>query len=97
VGKDLIYQETELAARLLVENMDVDVDKVMVTFNSLCDNAFPDGTASVTVVSIGDGSESEEGKDGLSGVAKSVSEGEMYFHLGKWWTVVEEDINSALM
>mmetsp|Transcript_10614 Transcript_10614/g.14871 ORF Transcript_10614/g.14871 Transcript_10614/m.14871 type:complete len:259 (-) Transcript_10614:269-1045(-) len=88
-GDELILNEVLDGATELLDGLDVG-SKAKVAFNSLCDSSFPATMASVTVVAAG-----SDGKESGEGVSGSIANGEMYFHQGKWWTVVKEDINPA--
>uniref|UniRef100_A0A7S4UZL3 Uncharacterized protein n=1 Tax=Ditylum brightwellii TaxID=49249 RepID=A0A7S4UZL3_9STRA len=91
-GDELILNEVLEGAVELIDGLDIG-DGCMVNFNSLCHSSFPVDMASVTVVATkGEAASGDEGE----GVAGSVGGGEMYFQQGKWWTVVKEDVNSAL-
>mmetsp|Transcript_37172 Transcript_37172/g.54372 ORF Transcript_37172/g.54372 Transcript_37172/m.54372 type:complete len:258 (-) Transcript_37172:41-814(-) len=91
-GDELILNEVLEGAVELIDGLDIG-DGLMVNLNSLCHSSFPVDMASVTVVATkGEAASGDEGE----GVAGSVGGGEMYFQQGKWWTVVKEDVNSAL-
>jgi len=93
-GDELILNEVLEGAVELIDGLDIGDDGCMVNFNSLCHSSFPVNMASVTVVATK--GEAASGGDEGEGVAGSVGGGEMYFQQGKWWTVVKEDVNSAL-
>jgi len=90
-GDDLNAGEALDAVKLILNGLDYDVKGCGVTFNSICFNTFSEETASITVVATTKG---EDG--GLSGVAKSVARGEIYWYDGKWYSVTEDDLNLAI-
>ena len=90
-GDDLQILEVTEAITMMVLDLDIKT-KCDIMFNSISDSSFPMGTASVTVVGLAE----ESVSGGLEGAAKSVANGEVYFYDGKYWTVSEGDINSAL-
>jgi hypothetical protein len=56
---------------------------------------FPLEQVTITVVGVPKKGENSEG-DKLRGADKSLSEGEVYFRDGKYYTLVEEDITNEL-
>lgn len=92
-GDDLKIMEVVNAVQLVVEGLELGDDS-KVTFNSLCHRSFPEEVCSVTVVSVADGVE-DQASSAAGGVEGSVAKGELYFHSGKWYTVLEENINTA--
>lgn len=88
-GDDLMMGEVLQATNELVVMLDINT-KAKISFNSLCIASVPEGTCAVTVVSVG-----EDGDD-FSGADKSIAAGEVYVQDGKWWTVDETDINTAI-
>jgi hypothetical protein len=101
-GDDLQVKEVIEALEELVLDLDVPT-KAKIHFNSLSHSSFPKLAATVTAVAValavalpeeGKGKE-EASSGGKKGAEKSVAEGEVYFSEGKWYTVVQEDINTA--
>ena len=80
------------AIEQMVLNLDVKTS-TKIFFNSICHMSFPLELAYVTVVALGKGQENDEA---LSGAAKALASGEVYFHEGKYFTLAEEDINVAV-
>ena len=90
-GDDLMIFEVMDAVKTMVDGLDTK-KQTEVTFNSLCDSQFPNEVASVTVVATAGNSDDKQ----LTGVDKCILEGEIYFHEGKYWTVSDDDINTAI-
>jgi hypothetical protein len=90
-GNDLIAGEVYDAAAELVLMLDV-ATKTKISFNSLCHSSIPEATCAVTVV----GFPSSGNVGSMTGVDKAVASGEVYCRDGVWYTVVEEDINTAI-
>uniref|UniRef100_A0A7S4INK5 Subtilisin n=1 Tax=Odontella aurita TaxID=265563 RepID=A0A7S4INK5_9STRA len=86
-GDDLMWAEVVDACTLMMEGLDLS-DNAQVTFNSACHKDFPEKYCSVTAIAV---EGADDAAEGLSGVEKSVANGEMYFYQGKWYTVTEED------
>jgi hypothetical protein len=76
----------------LVMNLDVP-SNANIIFNSLSHASFPMLAATVTAVAL---AAEKTTSDDKKGAEKSVAEGEVYFSEGKWYTVVQEDINTAV-
>lgn len=89
-GDDLQFLEVKDALEMLVPKLDC--GKANVRFNSLCHSSFPLGSVTITAVALPEDTSS----NGLSGAEKAVADGEVYFRDSKWWTVNEEDINTAV-
>jgi hypothetical protein len=93
-GDDLQVLEVLAAVQEMVLDLDI-ATKAKISFNSVSHKTFPVGTAAVTVVGLPErlaGNEQEVRQDA---VQKTVAGGEVYFRDGKYWTVLEQDINSA--
>ena len=90
-GDDLMIFEVMDAAKTMVDGLDTK-KQTQVTFNSLCHSQFPNEVASVTVVATSGNSDDKQ----LTGVDKCISEGEIYVHQEKYWTVSDDDINTAI-
>jgi len=87
-GDGLIMDEVLESIELLGKGLEISRKS---GFNSLCDASFPKELASVTVVATkGNAANSTESSNGI---VSSIINGEVYYHEGKWWTVVKEDIN----
>lgn len=93
-GDDLMADEVLEAANELVLMLDI-ATKAKISFNSLCHSSIPSGTCTVTVVEVLSGGE-DNGGSIQSGVEKAIASGEVYLRDGVWYTVVEDDINTAL-
>lgn len=89
-GEDLIVDEVLGAIDNLVEGLSISESKARVSFNSVSHKDIPDGTASVTVMATGGPAEGGF----TDGLGKAVANGEAYFYQGKWYAVLEEDLNS---
>lgn len=89
---DLQVLEVMLASEKLVDNAAV-ARKASISFNSVCHKSFPLESVTMTVVAFY-GDEPEEGES-FSGIEKSVALGEVFEREGKYWTVSEDDINTA--
>lgn len=88
-GDELIMGEVLEACDLLVEGLDLPA-KTRVKFNSISFEKIAADVCSVMVVS-------SAGKaGGLEGVDESVARGELYIQDGKWFTVTEGDITTAM-
>ena len=95
-GDDLMMGEVLSATNELVVMLDINT-RAKISFNSLCHKSLPEGSCTVTVVSVGDdGADDEEADQNLSGPDKSIAAGEVYVKDGRWWTVNEADINTAI-
>lgn len=90
-GDDLQVLEVLEAVEKLVLGLDA-VTKSVITFNSISHNSLPMGQATVTVVGLGE----ENTSGGLKGTQKSMSNGEVYFVDGKYWTVTADSLNTAV-
>jgi hypothetical protein len=88
-GDDLQLLEVTDALVELVLDLDCNT-KAKIEFNSLSHNMFPEQRATVTVVAV------EGSSGGKEGVDKSVAKGEVYVYDGKYYTVVEDDINTDI-
>mmetsp|Transcript_19819 Transcript_19819/g.30624 ORF Transcript_19819/g.30624 Transcript_19819/m.30624 type:complete len:255 (-) Transcript_19819:46-810(-) len=89
-GDDLMFDEVVNALTDLILDLSPPT-KCKVSFNSLCHTSFPNGSATVTVLST-----QGESKESMKGAEKAVASGEVYFRDGKWYTVAEEDINEVV-
>ena len=92
-GNDLISDEVVDAANLLAQNMDFGAKKVKIFVNAVSYKDIPDGTASVTVMTVsGEGGSDAASAAADGGLAKAIGKGEAYFYQGKWYAVLEEDL-----
>ena len=89
-GEDLQILEVKDAMELLVPKLVI--GKAKVRFHSLSFSSFPLGQVTITAVALPEDASS----NGLHGVEKAIADGEVYYQDGHWWTVVEQDINTAL-
>jgi hypothetical protein len=90
-GDDLQVNEVISALEELVLDLDL-VTKAKISFNSLSHSTFPNGYASVTAIALPEGASA----GGKAGTEKSIAQGEVYASKGKWYTVVEQDIENAV-
>lgn len=91
-GNDLQFLEVKDALESMVPNLAI-VGKTKVSFHSLSHESIPDGQVTVTALAL----PAEVSSNGLSGMQKAIVDGEVYFYNGQWWTVVEDDINTAVV
>jgi len=87
-GEDLILHQAMEAVKYIVQGLQLS-DKAKIVFHSLCHSSFPLEYASVTVVARG----SKEDDQKSTGIDRSLANGQLYFQRGKWWTVIDEDLN----
>jgi hypothetical protein len=92
-GDDLQVKEVMDALEELVMDLDIPTNAKIV-FNSLSHSSFPMLAATITAVALPEQAEASSGDK--QGAEKSVAEGEVYLSEGKWYTVVQEDINTAV-
>lgn len=90
-GDDLQVLQVLDAVQEIVLDLDVKTNS-KIFFHSLCHSSFPNESATLTVVTLPE----ESLSSGFQGKEKSVSNGEVYFCEGKYFTVAEEDINTAV-
>lgn len=93
-GDGLKPMEVMDGVEKMVSELNIDATQMKIDFNSLSHNTFPMEVCTVTVVAVNEEFVKADGKD-RSPLEASVVNGEMYFHSGKWWTVVESDINTS--
>jgi phage gp36-like protein len=87
-GDDLQLLEVLDAMDFMIKDaLDINT-KAKIYFNSLSHNSFPTESVTLTVVAM------DSQVEGAP--TKGVGSGEVYFHDGKWWTVDENDINTAV-
>jgi hypothetical protein len=91
-GDDLQVKEVLDALEELVVNLEVP-SSANIQFNSLSHAGFPMLTTTITVVAM---TTAEASSGDTTGAEQSVAEGEVYLFEGKWYTVVPEDINTAV-
>uniref|UniRef100_A0A7S0C1W7 Uncharacterized protein n=1 Tax=Proboscia inermis TaxID=420281 RepID=A0A7S0C1W7_9STRA len=85
-GAELQPLEVKAGIKLVIGGLDIP-DDLRIKFNSVSHSDFPFEYASMTVVAKFNDNDVE-----ASGVEKSVANGEVYFHRGKWLTCLEEDL-----
>lgn len=90
-GDDLMAHEVIDAVEEMVQGLDISSTS-RVTFHSLCHADFPLEKASVAVIALND----EITAQTSSEFTQSIERGEIYFHEGKWWTTLLENINHAV-
>jgi len=90
-GDDLQVLEVLDAVKELVLMLDVNT-KCKIRFNSLCHSSLPKESVTLTVVSL----PLENAVEDFRARQKAIALGEIYFRDGKWYTVIEEDINTAV-
>ena len=93
-GNNLQMREVLDATQQMVINLDVKTS-TKINFNSVSHKMFPLEQVTITVVGVPKKGENSEG-DKLRGADKSLSEGEVYFRDGKYYTLVEEDITNEI-
>jgi hypothetical protein len=95
-GDDLIMKEVIEAANELVLDLDA-ATSTKIRFNSISHSSIPAGTCTIATVVKSKGKEGESSSSGadLSGVEKAIANGDVYFHVGKWYTVEESEINTS--
>ena len=79
-GDDLMVHEVLEAVQNLVSGLDLSMEN-SIEFKSLCDGSFPPEKCSVVALSVAGGS--AEGSENV------------YWHEGKWWTLLESNLNTA--
>jgi hypothetical protein len=95
-GDDLQVMVVLDAVQQLVLNLDVKT-KCKISYQSIADSSVPLGAATVTVVGWTDASITEGSSvlADLSDLERSVALGNLYYRDGAYYTVLEEDLNSA--
>ncbi len=79
-GDDLMVHEVLEGVQSLVSELNLSMDN-SIEFRSLCYSDFPVDKCSVVALSVPGGSELSEN---------------VYWHEGKWWTLLERDLNPAI-
>lgn len=94
-GDDLKPLQVSTALEELIAGLSdvVKSDTTNIEFHSLSFNTFPEEVCTVTVIAAGE-SDVSDGDDAATSLDKSLANGEMYFHTGKWYTVIDSDINT---
>ena len=87
-GDDLMTHEVVDGVQRIVQGLAIP-STTKVAFHSLCHADFPLEKASVTVLALN----GEATALPSSEIMESVGKGEVYFHEGKWWTTLKENIN----
>ena len=90
-GDDLQMREVLDACEQMVLNLDVKTG-AKISFNSIAYKDFPADQAWLTVVDLPEVSDAQD----LRGEEKALAEGEIYFFDGKYYTVIKEDITTAV-
>lgn len=90
-GDDVQVLEVLEAAKQIVLMLDI-ATKAKVLFNSISTSEFPLGTSSLTVIGLPEGAST----GGLEGVENAIATGEIYFCQGQYWTLLQENINTAI-
>ena len=91
-GDDVQVLEILDATKQMVLMLDTPT-KVKIVFHSISSPTLPQGTATVTVVAF---PEDVTTTGGLSGIEKAIASGEIYKWDGKYWTLEESSINTAV-
>jgi hypothetical protein len=91
-GDDLMAHEVIDGVDRVVQGLDINSSS-KVTFHSLCHTDFPLEKASVTVLALHSHTADTTSS---SNMVESIKRGELYFHEGKWWTTLEENVNTNL-
>ena len=92
-GDDLQVFEVLEACQTFVLNGNVN-PKAKVFSHSLSYKELAMGEATVTIIGIKDQASNNEATAALTGAAKTVAQGQVYWAKGKYWTVEEENINT---
>ena len=92
-GDDLQVIEVLEACQTFVMNGNVN-PKANVFLHSLSCKELTMGEATVTIIGMKDQASNNEAIAALTGAAKTVSQGQVYWANGKYWTVDEENINT---
>ena len=79
-GDDLMVHEVLESVKSLVSSLDLQSSNQSIQFRSMCHKSFPIEKCSVVVLSVANGSELTD---------------DLYWHEGKWWTLLEENLNTA--
>jgi len=79
-GNQLMVNEVLKGVELLASELGFVSTKTEVTFNSLCHHSFPDTEVSVVVI----------------GMSENTVEKNVFFHQGKWWTLLEDNIDLSV-
>lgn len=90
-GFDAQITEVIDATKQIVLMLDI-ATKAKIRFNSISSADLPAQVSSVVVIGLPE----ESVKGGLSGVDKAIANGEIYIEDGRFWTIVDEDINTDL-
>jgi hypothetical protein len=90
-GDDAQVLEVLDAVKDIVLDLDV-ATRAKILFNSISHSTLPPTSSFLTVVGLPD----EVTTGGLRNVDRAVASGEVYFANGKYFTVIEEDINPAI-
>lgn len=90
-GDDIQVLEVVDAIKELVLDLDV-ATKCKIAFNSLSHSTFPKSCAFITAIGLPE----DASAGGMTGTERSIAQGEVYSFEDKWYTVVEEDINTAV-
>lgn len=90
-GDDAQVLEVMEAIRQLVLALDV-ATKAKISFHSISHSNFPLSSSAVTIIGLSEGAST----GGLEGVERAIASGELYFRDGKYYTLVEQDINPAI-
>ena len=98
-GDDTQVLEVLSAIKRMVLDLDI-ATKTKISFNSISHSSFPMGTSAVTIISVPETVESE--KDNESNdqdddkIMQAIASGEIYFRDGIFYTLLEQDINTAI-
>lgn len=91
-GDDAQVSEVLNAVEEIVLDLDV-ATRAKIIFNSISHSMLPPTSSYLTVIGLPE----EVTTGGLRNVDRAVASGEVYFANGKYYTVIEEDINPALV
>jgi len=90
-GNDAQVLEVLAATKEMVLDLDVKT-KAKIAFSSISHSSLPEGKSFITVVGLPE----DVSTGGLKGVERALASGEVFFCNGQYWTVTDDDINTAI-
>jgi len=90
-GNDAQVLEVLAATKEMVLDLDVKT-KAKIAFSSISHSSLPEGKSFITVVGLPE----DVSTGGLKGVERALVSGEVFFCNGQYWTVTDDDINTAI-
>lgn len=97
-GGDAQVLEVLSAIKKMVLDLDV-ATKAKISFNSISHSTFPLKSSAVTVIALSQPDESSDDESKVNSqnsIQQSLASGEIYFRDGKFYTLLNEDINPAI-